>query len=140
MEQWFAELRDLPSALEATVGAQYALHGFLDGGRGVAVRVATLQRGAIVVRRARIVANGPWRISDSSPPPGAVAATATLPPLSVSSFAGCGPVFKPFDRGFNERGGQLVDYYSESARMRARRRDEPLPPVDAWREVRTCQC
>lgn len=144
VEGWFAELRALPSALELTAGP-YALHGFLDRGRGVAVRVAAYTAaadgsgGAVVARRARIVADGPLRLGQAPPAAPAAAGAAgpaspPLPPLSVTSFAGCGPVRKPFDREFNERGGLLVDFYSEQARMRARRRDQALGPVDAWRE------
>lgn len=144
---WFADLRGLPCALDVVAGARYALHGFLDRGRSVVVRVAAYapaaagsSGGAITVRRARIAADGPLRLdlSATSPLGGAAPSTSLPPPppppLSVTSFAGCGPVRKPFDRAFNERGGLLVDFYSEPARMRARRRDQALAPVDAWRE------
>ena len=53
--------------------------------------------------------------------------------------SGAGPIFKPFDRDFNEHGGHLVDFFSEPARMRARRRDQPVPPVDQWRTPSVAQ-
>jgi hypothetical protein len=44
-----------------------------------------------------------------------------------------GAAFKPFDKLYNERGANVVDFFTESARMAARRRDSSLPPVDEWR-------
>jgi hypothetical protein len=44
-----------------------------------------------------------------------------------------GAAFKPFDKVYNERGAIVVDFFTESARMAARRRDSSLPPVDEWR-------
>jgi len=53
--------------------------------------------------------------------------------VNAKKLMDVGPAFKPFDRVHNEAGGEIVDYFTERARMAARRRDAPLPPEEEWR-------
>ena len=60
--------------------------------------------------------------------------TASLQPSDIPTIASTAPAYLPFDKEINEDGGHLVDYFSEPARMAARRRDQSQRSDVIWKQ------
>ena len=145
---WFDALVALPS-VHLLRFESYGLHGFHAAGRTVTVIVdgplrpataGSLSSAQWMLNGRRTVslnADGPKFLLPSmlaAANPAQDVAQASSPTLSVVSVLACGPVFKPFDRDFNDAGGHIIDYFVEPARMAARRRDQATCPLEMWRE------
>jgi hypothetical protein len=159
VQQWFDDIVKLSTA-EMLVQKSYTLHGYMHRGRGVKCitrkimkRIEEekegLQGGGKLLKlsdKVSVVVSGSCGQGVSSLTSldhtslSSSSSSSSYPSLDDDPFKQdakillCqGAAFKPFDKVYNERGANVVDFFTESARMAARRRDSCFPPVDEWR-------